>query len=75
MNQKKSKKILIILIIMVLIILLVGGIVFTYLTTDLLKSNKEMFFKYLIQMGETENGWIENDLKQYIKSLGVKNER
>lgn len=67
MNQKKSKKILMILIIMVLIILLVGGIVFTYLTTDLLKSNKEMFFKYLIQMGETENGWIENDLKQYFE--------
>ncbi|MGN1297792.1 MAG: DUF6583 family protein [Clostridia bacterium] len=65
MNQKKSSKILMILIIIVLLIILIGGIVIVCLATDLFKSDKELFFKYITQIGDSENGFIDNNLKQY----------
>ena len=46
MKQKKNMKIILILIIITLIILLLGGIALFYLTTDLWKSDKELFFQY-----------------------------
>lgn len=65
MNQKKSSKILIILIIIVLLIILTGGIVIICLATDLFKSDKELFFKYVTQIGDSENGFVDSNLKQY----------
>lgn len=65
MNQKKSSKILIILIIIVLLIILTGGIVIICLATDLFKSDKELFFKYVTQIGDSENGFADSNLKQY----------
>ena len=65
MNQKKSSKILIILIIIVLLIILTGGIVIICLATDLFKSDKELFFKYVTQIGDSENGFAYSNLKQY----------
>lgn len=65
MNQKKSSKILMILIIIVLLIILIGGIITVCLATDLFKSDKELFFKYVTQIGDSENGFIDNNLKQY----------
>ncbi len=44
--MKKSIKILII-IFLILLILICGGLAFAYFGTDLFKSDKEMFFKYL----------------------------
>ena len=65
MKQKKNMKIILILIIITLIILLLGGIALLYLTTDLWKSDKELFFQYVAQIGDSEEGMIENSFKQY----------
>ena len=67
MNQKKSKKIVVILIIVVLLIIIAGGILLAYFTTDIFRGNKELFFKYVTQIGDTEDGFIENNVKQYYE--------
>lgn len=67
MNQKKNTKILMILIIIVFIIILIGGIAFAYLATDIFKSEKELFFKYITQVGDQEKGFVDNQLKQYFE--------
>ncbi len=67
MNQKKSKKIIVILIIVVLLIILVGGFALAYFTTDIFKGNKELFFKYITQVGDTEDGFIEDSVIQYYE--------
>lgn len=67
MNQKKSKKIVLILIIIMSIIILIGGGLFLFLGTDLFKNDKELFFKYASQIGDSKQGIIENSLKQYIE--------
>ena len=60
MNQKKSKKIIIICVIVILLILiLVAGLAFAYLETDIFKSNKTTFFKYLTQISDNEKGFVE----------------
>ena len=45
MKERKSKKVILTLIIIISLILAVG-ILYTYFTTDLLRTNKELFFKY-----------------------------
>lgn len=67
MNQKKSKKIIIILIVILLILILVAGLAFAYLETDIFKSNKTTFFKYLTQISDNEKGFVESNLKQYYE--------
>ena len=67
MNQKKSTKILIILIVVVFITILLGGFVFAYLVTDIFRSEKDLFFKYITQIGDSENGFIDNQLKEYLE--------
>lgn len=61
MKQKKS----LILIIAVLVLILILGCVYAYFGTDLLKGNKELFFKYLTQTVDEKNSFIEGSLKQY----------
>ena len=67
MNQKKSTKILIILIVVILITILLGGFVFAYLATDIFRSEKDLFFKYMTQIGDSENGFIDSQLKEYLE--------
>lgn len=67
MNQKKKMNMLVILIIIILIIILVGGVAFAYLATDLLKSDKELFFKYIVQIADSEKGFIDNNINQYFE--------
>ncbi len=67
MNQKKSKKIVVILIIVVLLIIIAGGVLLAYFTTDIFRGNKELFFKYVTQIGDTEDGFIESNVKQYFE--------
>lgn len=43
------------------------GVAYTYFATDLFKSNKELFFKYVTQIGEEKEGFIEEPLKQYFE--------
>lgn len=65
MNQKKSKKIIVILIVVAVIIILLSGLTLMYLATDIFRSDKELFFKYITQMADSEKGFINNELKQY----------
>lgn len=61
MKSNRNKKILIIIVILVTII--IGtGVTFTFLKTDLLKSNKEMFFRYITQIGD-------EDLNKYFEKI------
>lgn len=66
MGKKKKLNILVILIIFVFILILVAGFAYIYLATDLLKSNKELFFKYATQIANSEDGFIDNNLQQYF---------
>lgn len=68
MEQRKNTKVLKILIITIsiLILVLIGIVAYLYFQTDLLRSDKELFFKYIAQMGDTENGFIDNQIMQYF---------
>ena len=62
----KTKTIGKILIILIVVILILGGIfAYLYFGTDLLKSNEQLFFKYLGQLVDTENGFIDSKLTEY----------
>lgn len=55
MNQKKNTKILLILIIIIVIIILAGVGILVF-ATDIFKSDKEMFFKYMADIGDSKKG-------------------
>lgn len=65
MNQKKNK-LLVILIIIVSIIIILSGIGIVYVATDLFKSNKNLFVKYVAQISDKEDGFIGSNLKAYL---------
>ena len=68
MKQKKSSKVIIIAIIIMLILIIGIGVAYAYMATDLLKSNKKLFFNYLSQIGDTsEYGFIETNLTKYFE--------
>lgn len=67
MRQKKNNKIMAILMIVLVILILLTGIAYAYFVTDIFKSNKELFFKYITQMGAEEEGFIDTQLKQYFE--------
>ena len=66
MNQKKNTKILLILIIIIVIIILAGVGILVF-ATDIFKSDKEMFFKYMSDIGDSKKGFIDDGLKQYFE--------
>lgn len=54
--------------IMLLLILILGGVfAYLYFGTDLLKSNKQLFFKYLGQVLVVDDGFIDSQLMEYSK--------
>lgn len=63
--MKKINKI-IILVIILIIIILGGTFAYTYMATDLFKSDKEMFFKSISQITNNETGIINKNLKEYF---------
>ena len=67
MGQKKNKKLLIILIIVLVVLILAVGVSFAYFATDIFKGNKELFFKYITQMGDSEEGFIEPQIANYFE--------
>lgn len=67
MRQKKNSKIILMVIILLVVFILLVGIIYTCFSTDIFKGNKELFFKYMIQMGDEEQGFIETQLKQYFE--------
>lgn len=63
--MRNSKKIIIPIIIILVLILIAGGaLAYVYMETDLLKSNKEMFFKYFAQI-TSEDGFIDGRIEKY----------
>lgn len=64
MKRKAIKKIIIVLIIIILIV--AGGCAYLYATTDLFKSNEQLFFKYAEQILDKENGFIDSRLTAYV---------
>ena len=62
MNQKKSTKILLIFIIILSILILLAGGAFAYFATDIFKSDKELFFKYITQLGDEKKGFFDKNL-------------
>lgn len=70
MEQKKSKKILIaIIVVVVLLVLIIGGFAIAYFSTDIFKSNKELFLKYASSLTDEKAGLIDSTLKQYYEKL------
>ncbi len=54
-------------IIIVLILILGGIFAYLYFGTDLLKSNGQLFFKYLGQVLDVQDGFIDSQLTEYSK--------
>lgn len=52
MGQKKSKKLLIVIIILVILLIIVGGFTFAFVATDIFRSDKTLFFKYISQIAD-----------------------
>lgn len=66
MKRNNGKKVVIISIILIIVAILV--FVGLYFTTDLLKSEKQLFFKYAMQLGEEDSN--NNTLVQYLEKKG-----
>ena len=63
----KSKVIGRMIIILLIIILILGGIsCYLYFTTDLFKSNQQLFFKYLGQTLDMQNGFMDTAYVSYL---------
>ncbi len=69
MEQRKNAKILKILIITIsiMVLILIGVIAYLYFQTDMFKTNKTLFFKYVAQAGNEETGFIDNQTIQYFE--------
>ena len=62
----KKKGLLITIIVLIVLLILAGGaFAYIYLGTDLLKTDKELFAKYAMQMGEQESGFSPSILTDY----------
>ena len=66
--MKNSKKGIIITLLSILIIIaiLIGIMIYIYLCTDYLKTNKQLFFKYISQLVENEDGFIEQEIIDFF---------
>ena len=60
--MKKGNKILIIALIIITVLVL-GGVAVLYFTTDMLKTDEKLFYKYLAQVVSEDNGFIEKDIE------------
>lgn len=67
MNQKKNSKILIISIILTIILIIGIGVVYIILATDMFKSEKKLFFKYITQVGDSKKGFISEEVTKYFE--------
>ncbi len=66
----KSKKVLIVLIVVIVaIILAVGGFVFAYTTTDFLKSDEQLFYKYIGKVVEDLKSFDSQELREYLNRV------
>ena len=66
-KQKKNSKILIISIILTIILIIGIGVVYIILATDMFKSEKKLFFKYITQVGDSKKGFISEEVTKYFE--------
>lgn len=69
MKPNKSKKIILISIILIILIIVLLGVAYIYFATDLLKSNRQMFYEYTLQAFDEEEGYIPTNLTQYFEKM------
>lgn len=69
MGKNNNTKIVKILIIIFIIIILIIGCLFIFLTTDIFKSNKILFMKYVSQLASKENSLIEDNVIEYYGKI------
>lgn len=63
--MRNVKKIIVAIIVMLILLLISGGVfAYIYLTTDLLKSDREMFFQYFAQI-ISEDGFIDKSITNF----------
>lgn len=62
-----KKKSLIILIIVLLLVILAGGFAYAYFFTDMFKSKKDLFLKYISQNSEIVESLKDEEFKAYIE--------
>lgn len=66
----KSKKVLIALIVVIIVIILaVGGFVFAYTNTDFLKSDEQLFYKYIGEVAESVKSFDSQELSEYLNRV------
>ena len=66
----KGKKILIISIIVILVIaLVIGGVVFAFMTTDILKTDEQLFYKYMADIGLKASNMASKELDDYLTKM------
>ena len=72
--MKSSKKILIFVIIMIIVLAIAGtSLVYLYLKTDFLKSNKVLFNKYIMQDIQNIQGIAQSNIYQTYKNVKSQN--
>lgn len=70
MKDKKVK--IIALILLIIAILIIGvGVVLAYLKTDIFKTNKQLFFKYISELGQVVNGFDDEELNAYFEKQNI----
>ena len=63
--MKKSNKIVVLIIVLLSLVLISGSaFAYIYLATDILKTDKQLFFKYFSQI-TSEEGFVDTRIKQY----------
>ena len=63
----KHKKILIISIIVIAVLVIaIGGFVFAYMTTDILKTDEQLFYKYMMAFGNDISTFNSENLQNYL---------
>ena len=68
MKQRKRRGLLIsIIIILFIIILLLGAVAYLYFFMDMFKTSKQLFFEYTSQLIQSEGGFIDTQLIQYVQ--------
>lgn len=69
--MKNEKRVIIILIIIILILIIGTGTALAYLKTDLFKTNKQLFLKYISELGQVVNEFDDEELNAYFEKQNV----
>lgn len=69
--MKDKKRVIIILSIIILILIIGTGTALAYLKTDLFKTNKQLFLKYISELGQVVNGFDDEELNDYFEKQNI----